>query len=183
MQMDIVEREQSSRTGSAEMVPILVSRPLVAAALLASGLVHFALSPEHMRESPLLGIGFLAVAGLQCVFGVTFSLRPAPHLWRASLVLVVFSLTVYVISRTLGLPFGHDHRSAPIAMSDIVAKSSEVIALGGLLVSIHATTRTWPRGRSLRLAPFNRYAYLLALILIGVIAALLLVHTGAHDSA
>ena len=167
----------------ADSAPLLVARQLVVAGLLISGLIHVALAPEHLRHAALLGMGFLAVATLQCAFGVIFSRRPASHLWSAALVLLAFSLTTYVISRTLGLPFDHEHPSESMLVIDVVAKGSELVALGGLLASIHTTTRNWPRGRSVRLAPFNRYAYLLALMLMGVIAALLLVHTRGHHSS
>ncbi len=180
--MESAENEQTSPDGCANSAPLLVARNLVVAGLLISALIHVAITPEHLRDAPLLGIGFLAVAALQCAFGVIFARRPAPHLWTAALVLLVFSLATYVISRTLGLPCAHDHSSEAIGVIDVVAKGGELVALGGLLASIHVTTRNWPRGRSVRLAPFNRYAYLLALLLMGVIAALLLVHTGGHHA-
>ena len=227
LRMDRSWSEQKSPEGRADSAPLLVARQLVVAGLLISALIHVALAPEHLRHAPLLGIGFLAVAALQCAFGVIFSRRPgdsrrlkypgataetprtprtnkngklgivagsltwdtffgasppASHLWSTALVLLAFSLTTYVISRTLGLPFDHDHPSESMLVIDVVANGSELVALGGLLASIHITTRNWPRGRSVRLAPFNRYAYLLALMLMGVIAALLLVHTGGHHS-
>ena len=181
--MDSAESEQTRRSPRAAAAPMLVTWQLVVAGLLSSGLIHIALVPEHLRDAPLLGLGFLAVGALQCAFAVIFFLRPAPHLWHAALILLAFSLTTYALSRTLGLPFDHDHASEAIAVIDVVAKGSELVALSGLLASVHATTRDWPRGRSPRLAPFNRYAYLLALMLMGVIAALLLVHTGGHGTS
>ena len=181
--MDSAESKQTSQNQRVDVAQILVARQLVVAGLLISGLIHVALLPEHLSDALLLGIGFLAVGAAQCAFGAIFLLRPAPQLWHASLILLAFSLTAYVLSRTLGLPFGHDHGSEAVGVIDVVAKSSELVALSGLLASIHATTRNWPRGRSLRLAPFNRYAYLLALMLMGVIAALLIVHSGGHGAS
>ena len=180
MYMDRAENEQTGQAQRADVTEILIARRLVVVGLLTSGLIHIALTPEHLLDAPLLGLGFLAVGALQCAFAVIFFLRPAPHLWPTCLILLAFSLSAYVLSLTLGLPFGHDHRPEAIAVIDVMAKGSELVALSGLLASIHATTRDWPRGLSPRLAPFNRYAFLLALLLMSVIAALLLVHTGGH---
>ena len=167
--------------GSDEAVaPAFKARRVVAGALLVSGVVHGVLAPEHLRESRLLGIGFVAVAMLQLVLGMVFLRRPAPPLWAAATILVVFSLTVYLISRTVGLPFGHEHEPEAVGALDLVSKSAELVALGGLLASMHTTTRAWRRGPSLRLAPYSRYVSLLALVGIGVILALLAIRVGSY---
>ncbi len=83
---------------------------------------------------------------------------------------------MYGMSRAAGLPFGHEH--AEIAAIDLICKGAELVALAGLLASIHITTRGWPRGPSPRLAPYSRYAYLVALVTLGAVAALMVIHFG-----
>jgi hypothetical protein len=165
-----------------DTVPIFRMRAIIIVALLLSGLIHFALFPEHLREAPLLGLGFVVVATCQVALAIVFLRRPAPSLWPGAVILTVFSLTVYVISRSIGLAFAGDHRHESIAAIDLVCKGAELLAVVGLLLSIHTTTRDWPTGRSIRMAPYNRYAYLIALVLTGAVAALYLSHSGSHFS-
>lgn len=150
--------------------------PIVVAGLLVSGLVHFALTPHHLQDSLVLGAGFLGVALLECAAAVVFALRPAPRLWPSTVGLIMFSLTMYAMSRAAELPFGHAPEA--VAMIDLICKGAELLALGGLLACIHTTTRDWPRGRSPRLAPASRYAYLVALVTLGAVAALMVIHFG-----
>lgn len=171
---------QATVTPRENVAPIFHLRALVVAALLTSSLIHITLTPEHLWEAPLLGLGFVVVGSCQAALASVFARRPAPILWPAAVILTVFSATAYVLSRTVGLPFEGDHRHASIAAIDLVCKGAEVLAAVGLLLSIHTTTQGWPTGRSLRMAPSTRYAYLLALVLAGAVAALYLAHGGHH---
>ena len=160
--------------------PVPFAQLIAAAGLILSGLVHLALTPEHLREAPILGLGFFGVAILQLALGGIFTRRNGQNLWPAALMLTIFSLTVYLISRTSGLPFGHEQGAEAVAPIDLVSKVAELVTAAALLVSIHTTTRFWPSGRSLRLAPLNRYAYLLVLVCMGVVFAIMALDTGTH---
>lgn len=150
--------------------------PIVMAGLLVSGLVHFALTPHHLEDSAVLGAGFFGLALLECAAAVTFMFWPRPALWPSTVGLLMFSLTMYLMSRATELPFGHAPES--IAVIDLICKGAELLALAGLLAGIHRTTRGWPRGRSPRLAPMSRYAYLVVLVMTGAVAALMVIHFG-----
>jgi len=63
-----------------------------------------------------------------------------------------------------------------------LCKGAEVLTAAILLMLIHTTTRSWPQGRSLRLAPANRYGYLLTLIAMGVFAMVVVLHIAGHFS-
>ena len=167
-------------TGRHDVAPIFRLRALVTAALLTSSVIHFALTPHHLRDAPLLGLGFFVVAACEAALTIIFARRPAPVLWPPAVILTAFSLTAYILSRTVGLPLEGVHRHASIAAIDLVCKAAELLAAVGLLLSVHTTTRGWPTGPSPRMAPFNRYAYLLALVLAGAVAALYLAHGGNH---
>lgn len=157
-------------------------RYMLIGALAVSGLVHLALTPEHLREAPVLGLGFGVVAILQLALACVFTSRSAPPLWPVALILTIFSLSTYVVSRVVGLPFGHGHDVEPIAAVDILCKGAELLTTAILLMLIHSTTRSWPRGRSLRLAPANRFAYLLMLVAMGVFATVVALHVVGHMS-
>ena len=59
-----------------------------------------------------------------------------------------------------------------------MCKGAELASIVSLLPSIHTTTRAWPAGPFLRMTPYNRYAYLIALVVAGAVAALYLAHGG-----
>lgn len=77
---------------------------MLVASLAIAGVVHLALVSEHLRESIVLGIGFLG-AGLGQVGLAALILRaPTTVPLRLALLLSVFSLVVLVGSVTVGLP-------------------------------------------------------------------------------
>lgn len=144
-------------------------RPLVPVALVTSGLIHLILTPEHLKESLILGVGFAIVATLQLAFGVLL-LRPRRYIGAAALILVVFSLAVYLIVRLAGLPLGHGHEGGP-APIELVCKGAEMLAIAGLLLSIDLKQLPLPGAR--RSATQGRPAYLLAFVMSGLIAAVI----------
>ena len=77
MYMDRAENEQTGQAQRADVTEILIARRLVVVGLLTSGPIHVALTPEHLLDAPLLGLGFLAVGALQCAFAVIFFLARA----------------------------------------------------------------------------------------------------------
>lgn len=160
----------------------LTTQRLAGAGLVLSGVVHLGLTPEHLREAPILGLGFLVVGLLQIGLGLLFARRLASPLWVPALLLTVFSVTVYVISRVAGLPFGHDRAPEGVAAIDLISKAAELLTGGALLAAIFHTAHGWPRGRSSRLAPFNRYAYLVVLLAAGIAIGLAVVEVGAQLS-
>ncbi len=160
-----------------DLYKLVVARQIAAAGLLVSAVIHFVLTPEHLRESLLLGLGFVGVAVLQLLLGSIFLLRPAPLLWPGAVILTVFSLTVYVISRSVGLPFGHEHGPEAIELIDMIAKGAELTALGGLAMSIIVGRTT-----GLLHQPAHGYRFLFELIGLGILAALLAIRLGSYLS-
>lgn len=115
-------------------------RAIIIVALLLSSVIHFALTPEHLRQVPLHVLGFLVVATCQAALAIVFVRRPPPTLWPVAVILTVFSLTVYILSRTIGLAFEGVHRHESVAAIDLVCKGAELLAVVGLLLNIHTTT-------------------------------------------
>jgi peptidoglycan/LPS O-acetylase OafA/YrhL len=94
----------------------LVARVFIAAALLATGWIHLLLAPEHLAESTILGLGFLASGLAQVALAGIVVWRPAS--WSLALVVVlnVTLIVIYAYAVLVGLPFGagseHDHTEA-----------------------------------------------------------------------
>jgi hypothetical protein len=95
----------------------LAPRAFIAAALIATGWIHLLLAPEHLGESTILGLGFLASGLAQVGLAGLVMWRPAS--WNLGLVVVLNAtlIVVYAYAVLVGLPFGagsdHDHAMAP----------------------------------------------------------------------
>ena len=102
------------------------ARPYVLGALAslsaAAAGIHFAVVFEHFKDYLLYGVFFLVLAWAQLIW-------PAVLLWRPSRLWLWLGLagnaavlTVYVLSRTVGLPFGPDlHHPEPVGALDVVS--------------------------------------------------------------
>ena len=153
-----------------------MTRPLVPAALLTSGLIHLVLTPQHLVEAPILGLGFAAVAVLQLTFGTSLLARPARHLHAGALVLAVFSLAVYLLVRLAGLPLDHGHAGRP-ALIELVCKGAEVLAIGGLLIGVDLEPLSAHTARlQRRIGPFS---YRLGLVAAGLLVAVAATYAGS----
>ena len=128
------------------------TRIIMAGALFASGWIHLALTPEHLGEATILGIGFL-VAGLAQLFLAGLILvRPSDLAYYAVVGLSVSLVVLYAIAVVHGLPFGggHDHLSGiiigsgePVDLEGAVSKVCELlsVAIALVLVGRAGTTR------------------------------------------
>jgi len=83
-------------------------RLVMAAALFAAGWIHLMLVPEHLGESMILGLGFLASGIAQVILATLVLWRPKD--WNLSLVIAinVTLIAIYAYAVMVGLPFG-DH--------------------------------------------------------------------------
>ena len=78
---------------------------LVASGLAASAGVHAGLVPEHLRETPQLGVSFVLATGLLLAVAGWVALRPGDRrAVRAGQVLIASVLVAYLASRTVGVP-------------------------------------------------------------------------------
>lgn len=94
---------------AATAAPGAALRALAATALVANIAIHIALAPDHLKELPYIGAGFVAAAIL--LSGVLVGLLVWPgdrSLWLTGAVLSVGMAALFVISRTLGLPDYHE---------------------------------------------------------------------------
>ena len=111
---------------------------LVAALLVGAGAVHFALTPSHLGESTVEGIGFLVAAWLQVALAVAVLVRPSRPVVVAVVVVSTACIVAWAISRIWGLPFGEhaDHAESVTVVDGLtVVMEAFTIVLGALLLS------------------------------------------------
>lgn len=117
----------------------LVSRVAVALPLLAAGGIHLGAAFSH-AEIPTSMTFFLAVAATQLGLGASLFTTDRPR--RSTLLAVAVSLavtTVWVVSRTWGLPFGPD-AGVPLRVAPIDAAAS-LAQLGVIVGATFALAR------------------------------------------
>jgi hypothetical protein len=100
----------SRRPGAAALAtPGSALRALAAIALVANIGIHLYLAPDHIKEMPYIGAGFVAAAILLAGVLVGLLVWPADRsLWLTGSVLSLGMAALFVISRTLGLPGYHE---------------------------------------------------------------------------
>ncbi len=111
----------------------------VAAALsLVAGLIHAWAMPEHYREWWGYGTFFLVVASAQVFLSDALLYRPRRELFAVGVVGNLAVITLYVVTRTVGVPFFGPHAGAVEEMGlldllAIVVELALVITLAGML--------------------------------------------------
>jgi hypothetical protein len=112
---------------------------LAAAAAAGAALVHFAVAPEHFREWWGFGTFFVLCGEVQLGWAFLARRRPGPFVLSAGLAGSLFLVALWLVSRTVGLPFGPEPgMPEPVATADVVAVSLELataLACARLLVT------------------------------------------------
>ncbi len=105
----------------------------VALLCVAAGILHLSAAADH-KNLPVMMIGFLVVALAQIGVAALLFLRgPSPRLLVGALVLTVGSIGMWLLSRTIGLPFLEGGHMEPIGFKDGVTVLFELAAVPGLL--------------------------------------------------
>jgi hypothetical protein len=125
-------------------------RVLLAVLSGAAGVIHLAMVPSHWGSSAVEGIGFAVTGWAQIVIAVLLLTSPTRPLLRVTMLVNVFAVGVWMISRTWGLPFGaeagHPHDAQFI---DLVCVGIEValVVLAAWWLEHPAFGREWRGGR------------------------------------
>jgi hypothetical protein len=113
-------------------------RVLLAGALFTSGWIHIALTPEHLGEATVLGLGFLIFGLAELGLAGLIIVRPSDLALYAVIGLSVALVVLYAIAVVKGLPVGsgHDHDSGlilgsgePIDAEGAISKLAELCSL------------------------------------------------------
>ncbi len=105
---------------------------LVTAGVLTAGAaaVHLAVVPEHLNEYPPFGVFFLVVGAGQAVVATGLMMRPRRRLFMAAVWGTAALVLLWLISRTIGLPFGPEPGTPePVGVPDLVCVALEGLSL------------------------------------------------------
>ena len=111
--------------------------PVISTVCLASvmaGAIHALVTPDHLQEDIRFGISFVALTVFQ--FGLAFALlrRPSMATFTLGASVNLMVLSVWVVSRTAGLPFGpHPGIPEAVGLLDSVSGVYELIVVAGCL--------------------------------------------------
>jgi hypothetical protein len=116
-------------------------RLALGAAATGAGVIHLAVAPAHLTEYVPLGIGFVAAGVLQIGWGVAIALRDSRRLLYVGAAGSLLFLGVYVLSRTVGLPFGPEaFEPEAFGAADLLCCALEVpVALGAYVLARRPT--------------------------------------------
>jgi len=105
---------------------------MAAIASIGAGMVHVAAAADH-GEIPVMMAGFEAVAILQVALGCVLLWRlPSRTLLAAGLALMLASIALWAVSRTVGLGFIEGAHAEPVGFRDSVTVLFELVACVGL---------------------------------------------------
>jgi hypothetical protein len=158
-------------------------RWLAAILSLTAGAIHFGYAPHHLADDWAHGWFFMVIAAYQCLFAVLIVARPRRWVWASAIVVNTGIIATWLVSRTVGLPFGPEAlRSESFSTPDIVSSVIEgvIIALSIVALAFPALLQRQSRDRvSLRFAA-------LAIGTIAVVLGALMLtptYTSAHEAA
>jgi hypothetical protein len=131
------------------------ARASLAALSMAAAAIHFAVMGEHFAEYLAFGVFFSVVGWLQALWAVGVIVMPSRRLLLAGLVGNTLVISVWLLSRTAGLPIGPEAGAPePAAFVDVLSTILEVaiVAVTAALVPHERSTpsvRGLPVGRGL----------------------------------
>jgi len=102
---------------------------LAAAAAVAAAGVHVAVCPEHYQEGWLYGAFFTVTAGAQLLWAALLVLRPDPRVVRAGLVASLAVVSLWAVTRSVGIPLGPERGAIEqVGVLDVIATAAELVA-------------------------------------------------------
>lgn len=105
-------------TSGTPRTPVL-GLPLALVSGTAAAGIHAAVAPPHLSEDPLFGVFFLLVAGAQLTWVAQLASRTTPRLLQVGVALNVALILLWLVTRTLGLPFGLLPEAHPVGGWDV----------------------------------------------------------------
>jgi hypothetical protein len=114
----------------------LLMRLSLATAAIAAGLIHSSVVPHHLEESTILGVAFVATAIFQIAWGATVSTRLDRRPLDVGAAVNGAVVAAWIVSRTIGLPFGPDAWLAePVGAVDAAATFLELLIVVGSAIA------------------------------------------------
>jgi hypothetical protein len=117
---------------------------LTAALSLFAGYIHVVYVDSHLQEWWGYGAFFIAAANLQVLFAALLVRWPKPWLPYAGIAGNLAIITVYVITRTSGIPLGPHRRVVEEATAtDWLTTAAQVGIIIALLAMLDGRSRRW----------------------------------------
>jgi hypothetical protein len=127
-----------------------VARDALVVTCAVSAGIHAALTPEHLREEPAAGFGFLVSTVLLAALAVAPILLPASRAAAAAAAVVLVGLLVaYAFAVTTGFPVLHPD----VEPADGLGLATKAVELVGLAAALLLLSPGRPDGRLTRLQP------------------------------
>ncbi len=143
----------------------------VATLSLSVGLIHAAVAGDHFAEGTVTGLFFVMVAVFQLAWAVMFASRPQRRLAALGLLVNGFVVGTWLVTRTVGLPFGaHPGVPEPMATPDVLATVFEVFILAGTAALVLPPLRDIAKRTRSQVANAD-LAVVLALIIITMVTS------------
>ena len=102
-----------------------------AVGLVAAAATHFAVMPEHFRESPLYGWFFLLAGTTQLVVAIVLVVRPSAWILRGALIGSALIALLWLETRVIGVPLGPGSgETEPVGALDMLATGAELVTCG-----------------------------------------------------
>jgi hypothetical protein len=122
-------------------------------ASVAAGFIHLVFAPEHLAESWVLGVGFLAAAVFQFGWAAWAFVARDPRVAVVGIVGNSAFIAVWAISRSVGLPFGEDAWvPEAIGRPDLICIAFEAVIVALVAVASSHSVRRLRSGPALSLA-------------------------------
>jgi hypothetical protein len=113
-------------------------RVLLAALSLGAGVIHLVMVPSHASEWLPEGIGFAVAGWAQIGLALLLLVRPSRGALRATCLLNLVLVGLWIVSRTVGLPVGPEagvaHAASFVDLTCVALEVALVLAAGVLLV-------------------------------------------------
>jgi len=118
------------------------ARMVAVAALFGAELVHTTVIPQHLREWSVAGWFFLLVSVIEGLLGAALWFVPSRPAVRAAVWVSLGTVAVWVVSRSVGVPFGPEAwLREPVGKADLAASVLELATVGLLVAGGRIRTR------------------------------------------
>jgi hypothetical protein len=104
----------------------------------AGSLIHVQAAVDHIAEYWLYTLFFIALASVQCIWGIALYRSPRPRMLVVGAVVSLAVVGLWLLSRTVGLPIGPDRASPePLGLLDVIATADEIGIAGLMFFLLH----------------------------------------------
>jgi hypothetical protein len=139
---------------------------IAVAGLFGAELIHTAVISQHLREWTLSGWFFLTISIVEGALGAALWFAPSQRVVRAALTISLLTVALWVVSRTVGVPFGPEPWvRGPVGKIDLAATILELITAGALVADRMRGRLVWSQRRLTA-----GFAAVIAVTAIGLIA-------------